>query len=142
MKKKDKLNVERNAYERQRTTEITNAFSELQNYLPNRDVFFRSRIQILNLAIKRIKDLYSILNDDNLINIYLLENQARLKGSIKDDNSLDVANIEYIKEDSDRMYDMASYSSQYLRTRQDQADVDHFGWELSLLNWEEYLFPK
>ena len=142
MKKKDKLNVERNAYERQRTTEITNAFSELQNYLPNRDVFFRSRIQILNLAIKRIKDLYSILNDDNLINIYLLENQARLKGSIKDDNSLDAANIEYIKEDSDRMYDMASYSSQYLRTRQDQADVDHFGWELSLLNWEEYLFPK
>ena len=110
--------------------------------MPNRDVFFRSRIQILNLAIKRIKDLYSILNDDNLINIYLLENQARLKGSIKDDNSLDAANIEYIKEDSDRMYDMASYSSQYLRTRQDQADVDHFGWELSLLNWEEYLFPK
>ena len=124
MKKKDKLNVERNAYERQRTTEITNAFSELQNYLPNRDVFFRSRIQILNLAIKRIKDLYSILNDDNLINIYLLENQARLKGSIKDDNSLDAANIECIKEYSDRMNDIASYTSQSLRARQDQPAVD------------------
>ena len=123
MIKRGRSNVERNAYERHRASKITSAFSDLKNYLPDRDKPFRSKLQILNSAIKRIKDLNSILNDDS-INIYLDENKARLQGLLKDDNSLDAANIEYIKEHSDRMYDLASYTSQSLRPRQDQPDVD------------------
>ena len=64
-----------------------------------------------NFLIKRINDLDSSLNDISP------DNQVRLSGSVVwshemslyGDKSLDAANIEYIKDDSDKMYDMASY---------------------------------
>ena len=123
MEKKGKSKDQRNANERARSHEITNAFSNLKNQVRHLDAPFQSQIEILNLAIKRIKDLNSILKEDKSdmsVDIHFSDNPASMQ--ISGDES----------EDSDRMYDMASYALHSTISRQEQSNVDCFGWELNL----------
>ena len=115
----------RNAAERHRSLVITYAFSALENHLPNQNSeklpTRQSKIQILDLAIKHINELDSLIKDDNSnksVHIWPVD-QVCLQGSedqsneMSSNDSLDTANIECIKEDSDKMYDMALYSLQH-----------------------------
>ena len=144
--KKGKSNAQRNANERDRSRKVTNAYSELQNHLPNRGVPFRSKVQILNSAIKRINDLQSILNENGPgQSIDMDSTETCLQGSGDEStemsvNDADYRYIECIKEDSERMYDMAAYPPQYSTPRYNQSDM--YRPECELGNWEQYFFPN
>ena len=141
MKKKGKSKDQRNANERARLHEIINAFSDLKNQVSHPDAPFQSQIEILHLAIKRIKDLNSILKDassDMSVDFSDYPASMQISGdesnkmSSNNDNFHESVNMELIKEDSDRMYDMASYSLHSTIPRQEQSNVDCFEWELNL----------
>ena len=143
MEKKGKSKDQRNANERARSHEITNAFSNLKNQVRHLDAPFQSQIEILNLAIKRIKDLNSILKEDKSdmsVDMHFSDNPTIMQISGDESNEMSSnndhlhqsVNMEFIKEDSDRMYDMASYALHSTISRQEQSDVDCFEWELNL----------